>query len=37
MPAEKPTHPAVECAENGRDRVRKVESFAGSRGNKNAT
>ncbi len=37
MPTEKPMHPAVECAKNGRDRVQKVESFAGSRGNKNAT
>jgi len=37
MPVEKRTHPAVECAKNGRDRVRKVERFAGSRGDKIAT
>ncbi len=37
MPVEKRTHPAVECAKNGRDRVRRVKSFADLRGNKNAT
>ncbi len=36
MPAEKPTHPAVESAKNGPIRVRNVEIFADSRGDKNA-
>ncbi len=35
MPAEKPMHPAIECAKDGSNRVQNVESFAGSRGDKN--
>ena len=37
MPPEKPKHSSIECAKHGRDRVRRVKSFANSRGNKNAT
>ncbi len=32
MPPEKPTHPSIECAKNGPDRVRNVETFANSQG-----
>jgi hypothetical protein len=36
MSAQKPTHPAIECAKNGSNRVQCVEDFAGLRDDKNA-
>jgi hypothetical protein len=36
MPAQKHTHPAIECMKNGSNQVRNVDRFADSRGDKNA-